>query len=221
MSEPYEFVPVVEAVDLDADGVAETVIADYTGDAVADEVLTDVTGDGVADYGVMDTNADGVVDVVGVDTGYDGVADVIDVDSDYDGTLDTTLTDSALNQDAFPVSTDSVDEDAFPISTGSDAIASGMSGDTAAVAGMVSSTMGDAATVYNDAMNPGSESPEDVAAAIERSENAAANSRAMEGYVYEQEVSNDIALEESARQTIEDARAAEMDAWRAVNGIDV
>lgn len=43
MSEPYESVPVVQAVDVDGDGVTETVMADYTGDAVADEVLTDAT----------------------------------------------------------------------------------------------------------------------------------------------------------------------------------
>lgn len=46
----------------------------------------------------------------------------------------------------------------------------------------------------------------DIAAANERIDDAAQNSRAMEGIIYEQEIANDIRAGELNRQAVEDAR---------------
>lgn len=232
MNEPFDSVDLTAMVaDLNADGVGESLVTDYNGDLVADSVLSDLDGDGLADIGEFDTDADGYSDVLGIDTGRDGVADVAFVDGNYDGSADTVSTadDSAepteddedteagTGGDLYAVA-DS-DEETADSSADIDNVPSydvpsyDVPSGTQAVLDMVNSATKDAGTLYRDAMDPGSVSADEVAAANERIDNAAQNSRALEGHIYQQEVTNDIRSDELARQTSEEAHETATDAW--------
>lgn len=181
MSDPFNSVHLtVTAADLNADGAVESLVTDHDGDLVADGVLTDLDGDGVADVGVLDTNADGYVDVLGIDTGRDGMADVAIVDSDYDGSADTVLT---TGQGVALVQAVPVPAECPPAGSGDDIYTFAGSGEetanssgalygvpsqTQAVIDTVDNGMKNANTIYRDALDPGSVSAEEVAAASER-----------------------------------------------------
>lgn len=229
MSEHYDSDVTVETADLNFDGVAESVLTDVDGDLVADSIASDLDGDGIADIEQVDTDGDGWADVIFVDAGTDGVADVAIVDSDYDTHADTVVgltdgvepdevgePDTADERDPATGAHDSlygaytVDESATAAEVD---YTPELSSGTQAVLDMVNGQMSDAGTIYRDAMDPGSESAEDVAAANERIDNAAQNSRAMEGYIYQQEIANDIRASELDRHAVDEAREAATDAW--------
>ncbi len=66
-----------EALDMDGDGVAESVGIDTVGDGEIDTILVDTDGNGVIDTILEDTDGDGVMDTAHVDIDEDGKTDVV------------------------------------------------------------------------------------------------------------------------------------------------
>jgi hypothetical protein len=232
----------VETSDLSGDGLVDTVLVDGDGDLVADAVLSDLDGDGLLDYGEFDTDGDGWSDVVMADTGGDGVADVAVVDADSDGYADAVVTavtpdpvyvvtpavhhepayDPGYVATAAPVAPayDPIYPDAgtdlYPVAgdlAGFPATGLPVSSGTQAVLDMVNGGMSDAGTLYRDAMDPGSVSADEVAAATERADNAAQNSAMLQGEIHYNTVSNEIHEQELTRTTMEQASTLETDTW--------
>jgi hypothetical protein len=73
--------------------------------------------------------------------------------------------------------------------------------------------MSDASVIYHDAMNPGSVDPNEVDAAMQRADNAAQNAQQLQGYTYQQQVSNDIHQGDLDRQYSEQAHQQATDAY--------
>ncbi|GAA2335578.1 hypothetical protein [Dactylosporangium salmoneum] len=205
---------------------------DLDGDHVVDTQVVDVNGDGHFDVQYTDTNHDGVADVMLVDHNHDGVADVavfsdehgsalVMEDHNHDGVADSVYTvgpfgsghgDTAAADGPFPTAGTAT---AGPFPTGgTETVAAGPypTGDTGAVLDSVNSSMHDAGLIYRDAMHPGSVDQHDVDAAVQRGENAARNAQTMQGYTYQQQVSNDIHRGDLDRQYSEEAHQAATDA---------
>lgn len=60
-------------VDINNDGIEDTVVVEETSDGVM--LMADTNADGLVDVAALDVDSDGAFDVVAVDTNYDGVAD--------------------------------------------------------------------------------------------------------------------------------------------------
>ncbi|EGD54532.1 hypothetical protein [Gordonia neofelifaecis] len=95
-------------LDLDGDGVPESVALDFDGDGLIDDAMTDTDHDGVADLVALDLDDDGVPESRYTDSGR-GLWDTasapdtpavpptpreVALDSDDDGTPDTVLIDA-------------------------------------------------------------------------------------------------------------------------------
>lgn len=199
--------------DLDGDGTAESLVADSDGDGACDTLASDTDGDGYVDSVVYDTDADGYVDTAVYDTNADGASDVVVFDTDGDGVADSGFADTDYDgtADTSLGGTSSTTTDSSAATTSGDLY--DVPSDTQAVMDMTSSGLSDASTIYQDAIDPGSVPSDEVDAATERAYDSAQNATAMEGYTYQQEVSNDIRSDELTQQTISEAREAEYDAW--------
>ncbi|HTJ38867.1 MAG TPA: hypothetical protein VL738_37025 [Dactylosporangium sp.] len=192
---------------------------DLDGDHVVDTQAVDVNGDGHFDVQYTDTNHDSVADVMLVDTTGDGIADVqvfsdqhgggvVMEDYNADGVADVAYTVGPFDTGGYSpqVETGYADAGPFPADTG-------LTGDTAAVLNSVNSQMSDASVIYHDAMNPGSVDPNEVDAAMQRADNAAQNAQQLQGYTYQQQVSNDIHQGDLDRQYSEQAHQQATDAY--------
>lgn len=106
-------------VDLDGDGVVDTLVHDLDGDGAVDAAEYDTDGDGVTDTFEFDQDGDGLTDTVlfgdgtgaqyvVADTDGDGVADTAAADYDGDGTIDesASLADGAEGDDTIPFTDD-------------------------------------------------------------------------------------------------------------------
>ena len=76
-------------LDINGDGVIDSVAFDSDNDGNADTIATDLDGDGVIDAVGMDTDGDGNIDSVGMDTDGDGSIDAVGMDTDGDGSIDS------------------------------------------------------------------------------------------------------------------------------------
>lgn len=79
-------------MDMDGDGIPDTMAADIDGDGIQETLLTDTDGDGLFDMAMMDMDGDGVFETVGFDYNGDGYFDEMMMDTDDDGVLDTVVT---------------------------------------------------------------------------------------------------------------------------------
>lgn len=88
-----------EPFDLDANGVADTVLADVDFDGEADGALLDIDEDGEIESvaTVEDIDGDGTDDSVAVDVGMDGAAEVIVSDTAGDASPDLVIADTDLD----------------------------------------------------------------------------------------------------------------------------
>ncbi|MFD0744406.1 hypothetical protein ACFQ1L_23270 [Phytohabitans flavus] len=202
---------------------------DLDGDGIIDTQLVDVDGDGQTDLQYTDTNVDGAPDLMMTDYDADGVADVqafrdsagvdhVAVDVDSDGLADQVFSSGPFPVEvSAPVGTGDAPIFDVPATTlpdaGPSATTYGLTGDTAAIADSVNASMADAGTIYDSVVDPGSVSDAEVDAAMERADNAAQNSRLLEGDIYQREVSNDIYQGNLDRQYSEEASRIETDTY--------
>lgn len=93
-------------LDLDDDGIADSLLLDVDGDGIDDAIISDFNDDGILDQIVTDINGDGVVDVL-ADSDYNGTFDVMTTqyDTDGDGVIDTIVKASDYNDDGAADST--------------------------------------------------------------------------------------------------------------------
>ena len=91
---------VLASVDLDGDGIEESLLLDTDGDGFEDAMITDFNGDGIIDQIAVDLTGNGIADVI-ADTNYDGTFDFVETfyDNDGDGVIDTIVEASDYNQD--------------------------------------------------------------------------------------------------------------------------
>lgn len=111
VTETFDFVPTLQAVDSDGDGIYDHLDLDSDNDGITDNVEAQTTAGYVAPSGI-DANNDGLDDAYGpdgltpVDTDGDGTADFLDTDSDNDGTSDTAEAGHGVSQAAIDASGD-------------------------------------------------------------------------------------------------------------------
>ncbi len=75
-------------MDVDGDGIPDTMAADIDGDGIQETLLTDTDGDGIFDMAMMDTDGDGVFETAGFDNNGDGVIDHVVISEDVNGDLE-------------------------------------------------------------------------------------------------------------------------------------
>ncbi len=80
-------------MDMDGDGIPDTMAADIDGDGIQETLLTDTDGDGLFDMAMMDMDGDGVFETAGFDNNGDGYFDEMIMDTDGDGQMDTAVSD--------------------------------------------------------------------------------------------------------------------------------
>jgi hypothetical protein len=189
-------------------------LGDLDGDHVVDTVAVDVDGDGRFDVQYTDTNHDAVADVIFVDADGDGLADQVYTLGPVDpgqvhGPFDTGPAQGPF--DAGPAGS-------YAAAPATGAVAGGPfpGGDTGAVLGNLNDRMADAGLIIRDAKDPGSVDQGELDAATERSANAARNGQAMQGHIYQQDVSNDIHQGDLDRQYTQQAHQDATDA--AIDG---
>lgn len=83
-----------DLVDIDNDGIDDTLMVDSDGDGFYDTAYIDTDGDGIFDTSAVDMDGDGVIDAIGVDVDGDGTVDAMEFDTDGDGAMDSMIVDS-------------------------------------------------------------------------------------------------------------------------------
>ncbi len=81
-------------IDMDGDGIPDTMAADIDGDGIEETLLTDTDGDALFDMAMIDMDGDGVFETVGFDNNGDGYFDEMITDTDGDGVFDTGIMDT-------------------------------------------------------------------------------------------------------------------------------
>ncbi|WP_285560709.1 hypothetical protein [Actinoplanes regularis] len=175
----------------------------------------DSDGDGYHETTLLDADTDGYTDLQLTDLDQDGTADAVLGDVDADGTADFAYGTLVADQPAQPP---------FPAATTGPFPVPGVSSDTQALMDSLNSQMSDASTIYHSAIDPGSVSTGDVAAATGRIDNASRMTGALEGYVAAQEITNDVRADEIDRSAMESAQETATTTWieseRAANAAD-
>ncbi len=87
-------------MDMDGNGIPDTMAADMDNDGIQETLLTDTDGDGVFDIAMMDMDGDGVFETVGLDDNGDGLFDEMMMDTDGNGIVDTFYTEQHLDTDS-------------------------------------------------------------------------------------------------------------------------
>lgn len=95
-------------MDMDGDGIPETIVQDTNKDGIADTYIMDSNGDGILDMKVLDSDQNGIIDSYFTDTNRDGYYDTYILDTNRDGYLETQIIDS--NNDGI-MDTEMVDTD--------------------------------------------------------------------------------------------------------------
>lgn len=170
-----------------------------------DYEIVDLDGDGTEESVLFDTNGNGVVDGQ-YSTGADGVGHLL-LDADEDGLADYG--------DAYQPPAAAV-----PVF---DAAAVPMSGDTQALRDSINTSMGHVATTVHEALDPGSESAADLAAAEQHAGNVAGNLGWMQGQVAADAMHQDAVADQATREAVwrqqesdaETAREADLAEYRA------
>jgi hypothetical protein len=171
----------------------------------ADFEIADLDGDGTEESVLLDTNSNGIVDAR-YSSGADGVGNLL-LDTDEDG-----LADHAEIYYPQAAAAPVFDAGAVPVS-----------GDTRALMDSINTGMGHVATNYHEALDPGSQSAGDLAAAQQHAGNVAGNLGWMQGQVTADAMHQDAVADQTTREatwreqerTAEVTREAELSEYRA------
>jgi hypothetical protein len=171
-----------------------------------DHHVVDLDGDGTEDSVLFDTNGNGTIDGQ-YSVGADGVGHLL-LDANEDGLAD--YADAYYPQAAA----------AAPVF---DATAVPLSGDTQALMQSINTSMGHAGTNFHEALDPGSQSPADLAAAQQHTSNLAGNLGWMQGQVTADSMHQDAVSDQATREATwrqqesdaETAREADLAEYRA------
>lgn len=80
-------------LDLDGDGLYESIAIDGDGDGYAETIVSDFDLDGVFESGMSDTDINGTYETIGVDSDIDGIIDTFYSDLDDNGMVEFVATD--------------------------------------------------------------------------------------------------------------------------------